>query len=66
MLTIEVEDLALAKEKLPTVGAKDLISSYVDGKVLSSSALPDKLVGGNSHSFLQAMYYCYADHRPFG
>lgn len=65
MLTIEVENLELAKKKLPTVDSKEIIDSYVKGKILGCSTLPPKLVDGKSHSFLQAMYYSYSDHRPF-
>lgn len=65
MLTIEIESLDLAEQELPTIGTKELLDSYVDGTLLSYADLPSRMVNGKSHSFLQAMYFCYCDHRPF-
>lgn len=65
MLSIDIENLELAKEELPTVDSKELMKSYLKGDLLGTSSIPSKIVDGKSHSFLQAMYYCYSDHRPF-
>lgn len=65
MVIVEIEDLELAKVKLPTINSDQLVKSHLKGKLLSSSELPKEIVDGKSHSFLQAIYYAYCDHRPF-